>query len=144
MSFSNASRLVTQLQNIKRTLNQKVNQALAKGAMDMANYAKEKIQSQSTSGRIYKRGSITHTASVAGAFPNSDTGTLASSIFFDMNVRSRVARFGVNDRLNYARFLEFGTSKMEARPFLRPSYNALKNEYKQSIEDAVNEALRQL
>lgn len=144
MSFSNANTLIAQLKNIKKNLNQKVNQALAKGAMDMANYAKEKIQSQSTSGRTYKRGGVTHTASVAGAFPNSDTGTLASSIFFDMNVRSRVARFGVNDRLNYAKFLEFGTSKMEARPFLRPSYNAKKNEYKQSIEDAVSEALRQL
>lgn len=144
MSFSNASRLVAQLKNIKKNLNQKVNKALAKGAVDMANYAKEKIQSQSTRGRTYSRGARTHTASVAGAFPNSDTGILVSSIFFDMNVRSQVARFGVNDRLNYARFLEFGTSKMEARPFLRPSYNAKKGEYIQAIENAVNEALRQL
>lgn len=64
-----------------------------------------------------------------GQPPHRQTGTLVNSIATDEEVRVvqglvnyAVARVGTN--LDYGRYLEFGTAKMKARPWLRPSFRA--------------------
>lgn len=52
-----------------------------------------------------------------GEFPHKDYGTLRTSIAVDVNREALVGRVGSN--LPYARYLEFGTSRMAARPFIR-------------------------
>ena len=44
----------------------------------------QRIQKNSGSGRIYKRGARTHKASAAGEYPNTDTGALVRSIYWRM------------------------------------------------------------
>jgi len=58
-----------------------------------------------------------HQASAPGESPATDTGFLVSSIKADRKELS--AR--VFSSLNYAFWLEYGTTKMEARPFLAPA-----------------------
>jgi HK97 gp10 family phage protein len=61
----------------------------------------------------------THTASAAGQPPATDTGYLVNNIFLDIDSNGLGAN--VESRADYSSFLEFGTSKMAARPFMQPA-----------------------
>jgi len=61
----------------------------------------------------------THTASSAGQPPATDTGFLVNNIFLDIDTDGLGAN--VESRADYSSFLEFGTSKMAARPFMQPA-----------------------
>jgi len=60
-----------------------------------------------------------HVASTAGYPPNVDTGALRGSINWTPLGR---LRYMIHDGVIYGAFLEFGTSKMAARPFLSPVF----------------------
>jgi HK97 gp10 family phage protein len=85
------------------------------------NTAKQSIQQSSSSGVTYEKYNPrrTHTASSAGNPPNTDTGFLVSNIHAVIDPD----RLGgsVESRADYSGFLEFGTSKMKARPYLQPA-----------------------
>ena len=68
--------------------------------------------------------SYQHTASAAGDAPNSDTGALVRSV----QVEIKPNAIYVGSKLNYAGHLEFGTSKMNARPWLFPALEKSKKE----------------
>lgn len=61
----------------------------------------------------------THKASAAGEPPATDTGYLVSNIFLNIDTDGLGA--SVESRAEYSSFLEFGTSKMGARPFMQPA-----------------------
>jgi HK97 gp10 family phage protein len=70
-------------------------------------------------GRAYKRGRKFHVASSPGYAPNVDTGALRAS------VRSRPAgrlAYQISVGTSYAAYLEYGTAKMAARPFMGPVF----------------------
>lgn len=70
-------------------------------------------------GKIVKNLSIstrTHGPSAPGESPHADMGKLRQSIFSDYDSASLTAIVG--SPLKYARYLQDGTSNMEARPFL--------------------------
>tara|TARA_R110000851_G_scaffold128538_1_gene261035 strand:- start:1166 stop:1615 length:450 start_codon:yes stop_codon:yes gene_type:complete len=80
------------------------------------------IQNQST-GRSVQRsrqggGTYTHVASNVGQAPNTDTGKLVASIAVE---KESDANYLVGSNLDYAAWLEFGTSKTGARPWLEPA-----------------------
>jgi HK97 gp10 family phage protein len=79
------------------------------------NEAKRSIQSSSGGGRTYGN----HTASAAGQPPNTDTGFLVSNIFLDKDNDGMGA--DVESRADYSIHLEFGTRKMQPRPFMQPA-----------------------
>ena len=90
-------------------------------AMDTHSNAVQGIQRGPASGRTYTRGNVTHRASAAGEYPMSDTGRLASNVEFTVASKANPqAEVGTN--IIYGPFLEFGTSKMAARPWLMPSF----------------------
>jgi len=59
------------------------------------------------------------TPSSPGEPPRRRTGRLSGSIAHEVDWPKLIARVGTN--LRYAKFLELGTSKMAARPFIRPA-----------------------
>ena len=79
------------------------------------NTAIASIQSGAKSGRRYGK----HTASAPGQAPATDTGFLQSNIVLNIEATGLVA--DVESRAKYSIFLEFGTSKMKARPFMLPA-----------------------
>ena len=91
---------------------------IASGGQLVMNEAKQSIQQHSSSGRTYGN----HTASSAGNPPNSDTGYLANNIYLVIETDGFAA--DVESRADYSEHLEFGTSKMQARPFLQPALEA--------------------
>ena len=55
-----------------------------------------------------------------GEPPHVQTGFLKKNIAFEL-IGSDTAIVGANEAVKYAYWLEYGTSKMEARPYLRPA-----------------------
>jgi HK97 gp10 family phage protein len=52
--------------------------------------------------------------------------------------------YAANDQTYYGTFVEFGTSKMAARPFFFPSYRARRKEAKAAMRKAVRGAAKQV
>lgn len=80
--------------------------------------------SQPGKGREYPRGAKTHRASAPGDGPAVDRGDLVKSI---QARKIGDGHYRVGVREPYAIFLEFGTRKMAARPFVRPAVEKVRN-----------------
>lgn len=88
------------------------------------------------------RGSVSgkgHVASKPGEAPNQDSGVLAGNI---ETTQPGPLRVRVASEAPYSAPLEFGTSKMAARPFMRPARDAKRAEVKALVERAVNKAVK--
>lgn len=87
----------------------------------------------------------TRIASRPGQPPNTDTGRLAQSIKFDFEDNGLTGMVGTN--VKYGRYLEFGTDKMEARPWLSTAVRAerknipkvFREEFTKSLKKAGNQ-----
>jgi len=49
---------------------------------------------------------------------------------------------GDNSKIFYGKFIEFGTSKMSARPFLQPAYEKNKDNIKRTISETLKEGIK--
>lgn len=112
-----------------------------KGVSLVRNEAISLILDTPKTGRIYRRGDEEHQASAPGEAPASDTGTLVGRIRVD---RSREAELIgiVRASTDYAKALEYGTPRMEPRPFMRPALANKKQEIEAVIDREVSRALR--
>lgn len=75
--------------------------------------------------------------SAPGEPPKSDTGRLVGSI----RVERGFLTASIGSDVLYAPFLEFGTSKMAERPYLRPSLDESENTIQQLIEAAMQRTM---
>jgi HK97 gp10 family phage protein len=78
-----------------------------------------------------------HTTSTPGGAPNTDTGTLVSSI----QVEIKSDDIYVGSRLDYAYHLEFGTSVMQARPWLIPAVEANRSSATKEFSYAIDRVI---
>lgn len=140
MSVRGADKLMRQLKQLPLDARAGIGTALAGSVVVLDAYAKQKIQGGGRSGRVYRRKSGSHQASAPGEFPKTDTGQLVSSLFFRVAADKLSAFFGT--KLAYGRYLEFGTSRMRARPWLRPTLQANADAITKRVRDAVNDAMR--
>jgi HK97 gp10 family phage protein len=110
----------------------RVGKALFDGAEGIAVEAQLSITRGAVSGK-------NHVPSAPGQPPNNDSGVLAGNIEATQlgPLRARVA-----SEASYAAALEFGTSKMEARPYMRPARDKEKAGIKTAVTKAMNEAVR--
>jgi len=109
--------------NKKLTTNARKNTltAVTRGTGMVEKTAQESIKNKGT-GRSYTRRGITHTASAPGQPPATDTGFLGQNI--TMNVKSMPNGTVVGQVISaapYSKALEFGTTTIEARPFMQPA-----------------------
>lgn len=71
------------------------------------------------------RARVPHQASAPGEAPATDTGNLISSIVLDGTDLPR-GEITIAAQAKYARFLELGTARMAARPFLRRALDTMR------------------
>ena len=81
-----------------------------------------------------------HVPSKPGEPPNQDTGRLGDNI---ETVQKMQLLVEVSSNAPYSADLEFGTSKMAARPFMRPARDKKRAEVVALVERAVSQAVRQ-
>jgi HK97 gp10 family phage protein len=106
---------------VSKAYERKVQQIIAASAQMVRNTAVTSIHEHGSSGITYEKYNPrrTHTASSDGNPPNTDTGYLANNISEVIDGDKMGA--SVESRAEYSEFLEFGTSKMDARPFMQPA-----------------------
>jgi len=115
MTIRTTTRRINKSRVVMAKYESEVKAIIERGANMVRNTAVKSIQQHQSQGVTYGN----HTASTAGNPPNSDTGYLASNIFVKKDNNGKGA--SVESRADYSEALEFGTSKMGARPFLQPA-----------------------
>lgn len=122
----------------------RIQERLTRAAMRGVIKAAELVRSEAISlilntpktGRIYPRRGIEHQASAPGEAPASDTGRLVNSIRTSYDVAKLTAYISAD--ANYAGYLEFGTQKMEPRPFLRPALANVRDRVQQLVDTEID------
>lgn len=112
-----------------------VSKELAIGAIDIRNTIIKSMRDTPKTGKHYRRGKggKVHITSSPGNPPAIDYGELVRSIMFDL--RDMEVEIGSIGGAPYSVFLEEGTDKMGARPWLAPAVE----EHRQSIVDRVGD-----
>lgn len=118
--------------SIQREIVREVGTALFKAGERMQVAAQISITAGSVSGRE-------HVASAPGDAPNNDTGVLANNI---ETVSVAPLMVEVTSKAPYAAALEFGTSKMAARPYMKPAADAERENANKIVSRAVTSAVR--
>jgi len=107
---------------------------LEAGARVVETYVKTSMAEGGKSGQLYSRGGKSHRASAPGEAPAVDYSNLYNSIQIEEVTPEQAI---VSASAEYAEHLEFGTSRMAARPYLRPAVDEHEGEIVAAIEDAV-------
>jgi len=98
------------------------------------------------SGRVYG----THTASSPGNPPRIDTDSLANAVktkpeqFKQGNAETLVGVFKESGQAEKAIWMEFGTQKIDERPFARPAYLKNRREILVAIKTALSRELKKV
>src|SRR4051794_16695947 len=119
----------------------KTERAVRATAMRVEGTAKERIQRPPKTGRLYRTYNKRklHRASAPGESPATDSGTLASRVFHDVQAGGFEA--SVFSDVNYAGMLEFGTRRMAPRPYLAPALREHADNFLRDIDLPVAGAL---
>lgn len=109
-----------------RGLESRMKQAVQRSTNLVRNEAINSIQRDRSIGETYEKYGPrrTHIASAPGQPPNTDTGNLVRNIQPEFEAGGMIGF--VFSRAIYSRFLEFGTIKMSARPFLQPALESVR------------------
>lgn len=151
----NTDRLTRKFRRLPRQATAPARKAIRKGALQIRRTATVSIRRPGT-GQLYTHRFFTdasgkvrpltgvsrppHRASAPGQPPASDTGTLLGSVemvLFDGGLAAEVGT-----RLDYGKFLEFGTSKMAARPWLSPAWETHRKEIVRNVAAEMNKLFR--
>lgn len=111
---------------------QAVGKALFVAGSKIQTYAQHSITEGSVSGKG-------HVASLPGQPPKADTHTLDRQI---ETTQVEPLKVRVSSNAPYSKFLEYGTSRMAARPFMMPALRANRREVTRLVRDAVKRAVR--
>ncbi len=128
-----------QMQKLGAAFDDAVDDGVFVTANDVRTYAIKSIQ-ETSSGQQVRRskqggGTYTHTAAAKGQAPNNDNGDLVRSIAVE---KAGNAKYHIGSNLDYGGFLEFGTSKMGARPWLQPAMQANRKNLINNIQKTVD------
>jgi HK97 gp10 family phage protein len=136
-----SEQLQRELRRLSGDLREEAGKAVLATAVEMRADIVKSIQRGPASGITYEKYKPrrTHTASAPGQPPMSDTARLANSITFD---RLGDLTASVGSELNYAPWLEYGTSRMAARPFFRPAVERMRPKYIGKLEDLIGRAMK--
>lgn len=148
----NYDREILRLKRIPEKVEKAIQEELIATAQFIRNTIIRNSSNTPKTGRRYrktKNKNIFHIASSPGYYPARDTGEFLRSIKTDVRKGSVLASFEVEVGSNltgkdgeYPTFLEFGTDKMDERPWLEPSTRAGEVHFNAMIRKTINQALR--
>ena len=143
-SVKNIKKVLSQLNKLEKDMELPYQEIVKGGEQFIRGEAIKSNQSGAKSGIVYEKYNPrrSHRASAPGQAPASDTGNLVSKIIVKQKSKNIT---NVESNADYSAFLEYGTSKMEPRPFMLPAFekskkpiiNAVFNRVKRKIEELV-------
>jgi HK97 gp10 family phage protein len=113
---------------------------LQRGVEAVRDEASSLILSGPKTGRIYRRGGVSHQASAPGESPASDTGQLVASITTAVDSGNLTGSVGFGT--DHAAPLEYGTRNMAPRPYARVAVVHKRDEIESDVADEIGKALR--
>ena len=126
ITVKNVQKVIGQLRKLNTQLEPDFREIIKGGAQKIRGEAIKSIQSGSKSGIVYEKYNPrrSHRASAPGEAPASDTGNLVSKIMVKQLTKDKVA---VESNADYSAYLEYGTSRMQPRPFMLPAFEKSKD-----------------
>lgn len=124
----------THFGEIGASMAREIDEVCESTALDIQARAQMAIMNPPKSGRIYRRGNVAHQASAPGEAPATDTGNLVNSAY---TKKLGQADYETGFTAEYAAALEFGTAKIEPRPYLRPAVEAVRDAFIRAIKRIV-------
>ena len=141
-SVKNIKKVLSQLNKLEKDMEIPFQEIVKGGGQFIRGEAIKSIQAGAKSGIVYEKYNPrrSHRASAPGQAPASDTGNLVSKIIVKQKSKNIT---NVESNADYSAFLEYGTSKMEPRPFMLPAFekskkpiiNAVLKKVKNKIEE---------
>lgn len=142
MDFSVDIKGLDKLQQSSRAISQaladELNKAVYASAQQIRTEAIKSIQDGQKSGKWYKRRTVLHQSSAPGEAPASDTGRLVNSITAYAGADGEAFTVAGRGAALYAALLEFGTSRMGARPFMLPALEKSKEWISARLKEAIS------
>jgi HK97 gp10 family phage protein len=139
---SNLKKVMSQLNRLGKDMEQPFQEIVKGGGQLIRGEAIKSIQTGAKSGVMYQMYNPRreHRASAPGQAPASDTGNLVSKIIVKQKSKNIT---NVESNADYSAYLEYGTSKMQPRPFMLPAFekskkpilDAVFNRVKRKIEE---------
>ena len=131
------------LKSLEKDLEAPFREVILGGAQLIRSEAVKSIMQGPKTGRIYEKYNPrrTHRSSAPGQAPASDTGNLVSQIRVREENKDLIK---VESNALYSSFLEFGTSKMLARPFLFPATERSRKKIAQAVFNRVVKEIKRL
>ena len=125
LKVTNLKKVLSQLNRLGKDMEEPFQEVVKGGAQLIRGEAIKSIQSGAKSGVMYQKYNPRreHRASAPGQAPASDTGNLVSKIIVKQKTKNIV---NVESNADYSAFLEYGTSKMDPRPFMLPAFEKSK------------------
>ena len=125
LKVKNLKKVLSQLNRLQKDMEVPFQEIVKGGAQLIRGEAIKSIQTGSKSGVMYQMYNPRreHRASAPGEAPASDTGNLVSKIIVKQKSKDITS---VESNADYSAYLEYGTSKMEARPFMLPAFEKSK------------------
>ena len=125
LTVKNLKKVMSQLKQLNKQLEPDFQEIVKGGGQLIRGEAVKLIQQGSKSGVVYEKYNPrrSHRASAPGEAPASDTGNLVSKIIVKQKTKNIT---NVESNANYSAFLEYGTSKMQPRPFMLPAFEKSK------------------
>ena len=122
---SNLKKVLSQLDKLEKDMEIPFQQIVKGGGQLIRTEAIKSIQTGAKSGVMYQMYNPRreHRSSAPGQAPASDTGNLVSKIIVKQKTKNIT---NVESNADYSAFLEYGTSKMEPRPFMLPAFEKSK------------------
>ena len=120
-SVKNLKKVLSQLDKLEKDMEVPFQEIVKGGGQLIRTEAIKSIQTGAKSGVMYQKYNPRreHRSSAPGQSPASDTGNLVSKIIVKQKSLNVVH---VESNADYSAFLEFGTSKMQPRPFMFPAF----------------------
>lgn len=121
---------------LKRMVSPQARARVGKAVYAASDYLRVEAQHSITEGSISGAG---HVPSAPGEPPNADTRQLDTNI---VNAKTGELTAEVSSNAPYSAALEFGTSKMEARPFMKPAAKKTRPRATELVVRAVKQSTR--
>ena len=143
IKITNLEQTLKQLENLESAMEKPLEEVLFGGGQLIRSEAVKSIQTGAKSGIMYQKYNPRrqHRASAPGQAPASDTGNLVSKIRVKQKNPNTTQ---VESGADYSAFLEYGTSKMQPRPFLFPAFEKSRAKITQAVFNRVVTAIERL
>jgi phage gpG-like protein len=144
LTLDGTERLQAALRDMSDDLRGAVNKVVLNEGMRLRGEVVGAVESGPASGRVYQKYNPrrAHRASAPGQAPMTDTGRLASRIYFNQETVGGNMVATVGSVLAYAAHLEYGTLRMAARPYFRPAIERRRPKFVRNLERAIAGEIR--